>query len=121
MVASRIIIAARLPISPFARLLPRSGAAMKMTRPISGRCRKKSSSWKYSRARDGSSACIFLRVQETGELVFLRIALLQHHGERHSEVACQRNRAPIERYRFCREWICEREDAAASLKMRYDG
>src|SRR5262249_43833438 len=70
---------------------------------------------------NGSSVCIFLRVEKTGELVLFRIALLEHHGERHSEVGCQRNRVPIERHRFSREWIFEREDTAASLKMRYDG
>src|ERR1700756_3214906 len=70
---------------------------------------------------NGSSVCILLRVQETGELVLFRIALLEHHGERHSEVGCQRNRAPIEGNRFSRERILEREDTAASLKMRYDG
>src|SRR5258705_8567844 len=70
---------------------------------------------------NGSSVCIFLRVQETGELVLFRIALLEHHGERHSKVGCQRNRAPIEGHRFSGERIFEREDTAASLKMRYDG
>src|SRR5258706_15776290 len=70
---------------------------------------------------NGSSVCILLRVQETGELVLFRIALLEHHGERHSEVGCQRNRVPIEGHRFSRERVFEREDTAASLKMRYDG
>src|ERR1700741_2755334 len=70
---------------------------------------------------DGSSVCILLRVQQTGELVLFRIALLEHHGERHSEVGCERNHAPIEGHRFSRERIFEREDTAASIKMRYDG
>src|ERR1700747_2647046 len=70
---------------------------------------------------NGSSVCIFLRVQKTGELVLFRIALLEHQGERHSEVGGQRNRVPIERPRFSCEWIFEREDTAASLKMGYDG
>jgi hypothetical protein len=70
---------------------------------------------------NSGSVCILLRVQETGELVLLRIALLEHHGERHSEVGCQRNRTPIEGHRFSRERIFEGEDTTASLKMRYDG
>src|SRR5438067_9969053 len=40
---------ARPPIKPVAMLLPRNGEAMKITPPISGRCRKKSSWRKYSR------------------------------------------------------------------------
>src|ERR1700760_1608457 len=70
---------------------------------------------------NGSSVCILLRVQETGELVLFRIARLEHHSERHSEIGRERNRAPIEGHRFCRERIFEREDTAASLKMRYNG
>jgi hypothetical protein len=50
---------------------------------------------------NGSSVCILLGIQETGELVLFRIALLEHHRERHSEVGCQ--------------------DTAVLLKMRYDG
>src|SRR5205807_9927760 len=46
---SRIRKVARPPIQPVAMLLPRNGEAIKITRPISGRWRKNSSCWKYSR------------------------------------------------------------------------
>ena len=36
-------------------------------------------------------------------VVLFRIAPLEHHGERHSEVGCRRNRAPIEGHRLSRD------------------